>query len=306
MEQAGVVPSQANFTLPWAGYDPGLLNGDGIAVHKCSTDFLASLYKACLDTYRPDEVNLPPDDAKRLSECVVRELTRLMAHPDLFPTATAHQRFLHILEDSIKDLVEERKQKEYQLAVDNFRLRANEIARREEQILQRINRPSFKPDLKPWEQFLLKGSPGSGVVLPPCPPNGYVQLMPIGGVALHLRWLRRRYMVAREFLQSKTPPDIPSNPPRSKESIHLDFQRALYPSSNVVHRNSWISLTPNPYYDRRMPIPKHNRVIERLENFNAVIERLEGEEPSNYNGEPTGIRAMLYRTIVEDIPDIAE
>ncbi|KAM5431639.1 hypothetical protein McanMca71_004874 [Microsporum canis] len=305
MEQAGVVPSQANFTLPWAGYDPGLLNGDGIAVHKCSTDFLASLYKACLDTYRPDEVNLPPDDAKRLSECVVRELTRLMAHPDLFPTATAHQRFLHILEDSIKDLVEKRKQKEYQLAVDNFRLRANEIARREEQILQRINRPSFKPDLKPWEQFLLKGSPGSGVVLPPCPPNGYVQLMPIGGVALHLRWLRRTYMVAKNYREANPASISRKRDPRRNVNNSV-FNEALYPTSQVTHQNTWITLTPNPYYERRMPIPKHNRVIDRLENFNAVIERLENEDLTDYNGEQEGVRAILYRTIVEDIPCTTE
>lgn len=35
-------------------------------------------------------------------------------------------------------------------------------------------------------------------------------------------------------------------------------------------------------------------------------ERLEGEEPTNYNGDPSGVRAMLYRTIVEDIPDDTE
>ncbi|EEQ35251.1 conserved hypothetical protein [Microsporum canis CBS 113480] len=242
MEQAGVVPSQANFTLPWAGYDPGLLN------------------------------------------------------------ATAHQRFLHILEDSIKDLVEKRKQKEYQLAVDNFRLRANEIARREEQILQRINRPSFKPDLKPWEQFLLKGSPGSGVVLPPCPPNGYVQLMPIGGVALHLRWLRRTYMVAKNYREANPASISRKRDPRRNVNAYSNYEKnsvfneALYPTSQVTHQNTW----------RRMPIPKHNRVIDRLENFNVVIERLENEDLTDYNGEQEGVRAILYRTIVEDIPCTTE
>lgn len=181
-----------------------------------------------------------------------------MAHPNLFPTATAHQRFLHILEDSIKDLVEKRKQKEYQLAIDNFRLRANEIARREEQILQRINRPSFKPDLKPWEQFLLKGSPGSGVVLPPCPPNGYVQLMPIGGVALHLRWLRRRYMVAREFLQVSITTQTygSSNLIFISQKLHLIFLPALLAQRNQSYVRLYLAIMVDFNFVLALGLPK--------------------------------------------------
>ncbi|KAK2878238.1 hypothetical protein FQN49_001039 [Arthroderma sp. PD_2] len=276
---------------------------NGTAVRKCSSDYLASLYKACLDTYRVDEQQLPPNDSKRLFECVLRELNRLGTHPTLFPSPTAHVRFFSILEYGVAKMITKRKEKARQLAIDSFRLRANLYARQEEQILQRINRPSFKPDLRPWEQFLLKGSPGSGVVLPPAPPNGYVQVMPIGGVALHLRWLRRRYTVAKKCIESKIPASASSGA-TPEESSASDFKAALYPSSNIVHQNSWIALTPNPYYERRMPIPKHNRVNDRLESFNAVIERLEGDDITNYNGEPAGVRAMLYRTTVEEIEDV--
>nr|ACS91131.1 unknown [Nannizzia gypsea]ACS91144.1 unknown [Nannizzia gypsea] len=286
-------PPKPRVVLPWSEYDPGLLNGDGVAVRKCSTDFLASLYKTLLDTYRPDEVNLSPEEAERLTESVRQELTRLTNYPDLFPTPTAQERFFKILQESVAKVVKKREDKESESIEESIRLRANLIARDEEQILQSINRPSFKPELKPWEQFLLKGSPGSGIVLPPDPPNGYAN-----------------------------PPSADSpTETRDPEETYNMFQRALYPSHNVTHQNSWISLTPNPYfevntpyltanflddltrYQRRMPIPKHNRVIDRLESFNALIERLEGEEPTNYNGDPSGVRGMLYRTIVKDIPD---
>ncbi|GBF66496.1 hypothetical protein TMEN_9216 [Trichophyton mentagrophytes] len=278
-------PPKPRVVLPWSEYDPGLLNGDGVAVRKCSTDYLASIYKTCLDTYRPNEVNLSPDEAERLTESVRLELTRLTSYPDLFPTPTAHERFFKLLQESVAKVVKKRQDKENESMEESIRLRANLIAREEEDILQEINRPSFKPGLKPWEQFLMKGSPGSGVVLPPDPPNGYVQMMPIGG---------------------SNPPsaDSPAEA-RDPEETYNMFKRALYPSHNVTHQTSWISLSPNPYFER-MPIPKHNRVIDRLESFNALIERLEGEEPTNYNGDPSGVRAMLYRTIVEDIPDDTE
>ncbi|DAA76851.1 TPA_exp: Uncharacterized protein A8136_7080 [Trichophyton benhamiae CBS 112371] len=271
-------PPKPRVVLPWSEYDPGLLNGDGIAVRKCSTDYLASIYKTCLDTYRPNEVNLSPEETERLTESVRLELTRLTSYPDLFPTPTAHERFFKLLQESVARVVKKRQDKENESIEESIRLRANILAREEEEILQEINRPSFKPGLKPWEQFLLKGSPGSGVVLPPDPPNGY----------------------------SNPPSADSSTEARDPEETYNMFKRALYPSHNVTHQTSWISLTPNPYFERRMPIPKHDRVIDRLESFNALIERLEGEEPTNYNGDPSGVRAMLYRTIVEDISDNTE
>ncbi|KAF3482312.1 uncharacterized protein GIQ15_05071 [Arthroderma uncinatum] len=297
---------EGSFTPPWAKYDAGLLDGRGLAIRKCSSDFLASLYMACLDTYRVDERQLPPDVSKRQLEDVVRELHRLVSHPTLFSSPDVQKRFLVFLEFGVTKMISKRKDKERQIAMDGFRLRANILARQEEQILQKINRPSFKPELKPWEQFLLKGSPGSGVALPPAPLNGYVQVMPIGGVALHLRWLRQRHIVAKKCRESRIPATASVKRLKRDNSSDTAFKKALHPSSNLVHRNSWVALTPNPYYDRRMPIPKHNRVVDCLESFNAVIERLEDDDLTDYNGESDGVRAMFYRTTVEDVTDMFE
>nr|ACS91125.1 unknown [Nannizzia gypsea] len=235
-------PPKPRIVLPWSEYDPGLLN---------------------------DEVNLSPEEAERLTESVRQELTRLTNYPDLFPTPTAQERFFKILQESVAKVVKKREDKESESIEESIRLRANLIARDEEQILQSINRPSFKPELKPWEQFLLKGSPGSGVALSEDPPNGYVQMMPMGGLALHRMWLKNTYIETRRY------------------------------------REEVMTLTPNPYYERRMATPKHNRVIDRLESFNDIIARLEGDDVINAHGEES-VRVMLYRTTVEDAPDAAE
>ncbi|EFR02524.1 hypothetical protein MGYG_05520 [Nannizzia gypsea CBS 118893] len=270
-------PPKPRIVLPWSEYDPGLLNGDGVAVRKCSIDFLASLYKTFLDTYRPDEVNLSPEEAERLTESVRQELTRLTNYPDLFPTPTAQERFFKILQESVAKVVKKREDKESESIEESIRLRANLIARDEEQILQSINRPSFKPELKPWEQFLLKGSPGSGVALSEDPPNGYVQMMPMGGLALHRMWLKNTYIETRRYRE--------------------EVANGSEPASD----EHFAQRTP----ERRMATPKHNRVIDRLESFNDIIARLEGDDVINAHGEES-VRVMLYRTTVEDAPDAAE
>nr|ACS91136.1 unknown [Nannizzia gypsea]ACS91140.1 unknown [Nannizzia gypsea] len=302
-------PPKPRIVLPWSEYDPGLLNGDGVAVRKCSIDFLASLYKTFLDTYRPDEVNLSPEEAERLTESVRQELTRLTNYPDLFPTPTAQERFFKILQESVAKVVKKREDKESESIEESIRLRANLIARDEEQILQSINRPSFKPELKPWEQFLLKGSPGSGVALSEDPPNGYVQMMPMGGLALHRMWLKNTYIETRRYREEVANGSEPASDEhfaqRTPEETASMFQAALYPDSKVKRRGTWMTLTPNPYYERRMAIPKHNRVIDRLESFNDIIARLEGDDVINAHGEES-VRVMLYRTTVEDAPDAAE
>lgn len=129
---------------------------------------------------------------------IIRELTRILLHPELFPDPLAHSRFLELLEVGTRNSATASREERAEEAKQAFLKRSHMLAMEEERIMQSKNRPTFKPNLLPWEQFLLKGSPGSGVRLPPCPPNGVVQLMPIGGVALHLRWLRTRYLTNKK------------------------------------------------------------------------------------------------------------
>nr|ACS91149.1 unknown [Nannizzia gypsea]ACS91154.1 unknown [Nannizzia gypsea] len=253
-------PPKPRVVLPWSEYDAGLLN---------------------------DEVNLSPEEAERLTQSVRQELTRLTNYPDLFPTPTARERFFKLLQESVAKVVKKREDKESESIEESIRLRANLIARDEEQVLQSINRPSFKPELKPWEQFLLNGSPGSGVTLPPGPPNEYMQIMPTGGLALHRMWLKNTYMAARRY------------------RVEVENGLEPPPDEHFAQRSPEMTLTPNPYYERRMEIPKHNRVIDRLESFNDLIARLEGDDVVNAPVEES-VRVMLYRTTVEDTTDATE
>lgn len=181
---------------------PMFITDDGIAIRTCSTEYLSALheaYKAVLGGPREGATshNAPAS--------IRQELYRLHLHPTLYPTLEVQCRFRGLLEDGVDKWVEP-KDKAVLDSVDindSIIEQANIEARRLDRFLQANNRPTFKPDLLPWEQFLLKGSPGSGIRLPDAPPNCVSRIMPIGGVALHLRWLRTRYLVGKRCREVK-------------------------------------------------------------------------------------------------------
>lgn len=113
-------------------------------------------------------------------------------YPSLFPTDVARNRFLALLEHSIEHQVSEFDEERRRFDKKYLLQQANLIAKKEDEILEATNRPTFKSNLLPWEQFLLKGSPGSGIDLPQSLPNVNPLVMPIAGVALHLNWLRNK------------------------------------------------------------------------------------------------------------------
>ncbi|EGC47822.1 conserved hypothetical protein [Histoplasma capsulatum var. duboisii H88] len=245
--------------MPWADCDAGLLDCDGIATRKCSTEFLSILCTTFIDCIKDDKVHVENSSANMVFESVMAELRRLSSSTTLFPSAETQTRFWALLSQAIDDQVAA-----VQLKVDaqvraDFLVRANLLAREEDRLLQRLNRPSYKPGLLPWEQFLLKGSPGCGVRLPRTTPNATLQLMPIGGVALHLRWMRDRHLTAKKCEGSVLPdvlPGVPSTLRRTKKYGSL---------------------------------PREANITDRLENFNSVIEALEGEELMDFSRAREGI-----------------
>ncbi|KKZ64524.1 hypothetical protein EMCG_01403 [[Emmonsia] crescens] len=185
-----------DLSLPWADCDAGHLDSDGIAIRKCSTEFLSTLCTAYIDCLADDKVHVPDSSANMLFESVMEELRRLSSSPSLFPSTETQERFWPILSQAIDNKIAAAQPKIDEEIRADFLMRANLLAREEDSLLQRLNRPSYKPGLLPWEQFLLKGSPGCGVRLPRTTPNATLQLMPIGGVALHFRWMRDRHLTS--------------------------------------------------------------------------------------------------------------
>ncbi|PGH09497.1 hypothetical protein GX51_00602 [Blastomyces parvus] len=289
----------SNPSLPWADCDAGLLDGDGIAIRKCSTDFLSALCTAYMDCIAADKIHIPDSSANQLFELVMDELRRLSSSPTLFPSTETQTRFWPLLSHAIDTQIAAAQSKMDEEIRAEFLIRANLLAREEDRLLQSLNRPSYKPDLLPWEQFLLRGSPGCGVRLPQTTPNATLQLMPIGGVALHLRWMRDRHLTAAKCEGSVLPEVLPganSALPRAKPHQYDEL-----PSSGLEYEHTWIALAPNIYFDKYSAFPREANVTDRLESFNDVIEALEGEELMDFSRTRAGIKAMYYHSRNPDI-----
>ncbi|KAK2743387.1 hypothetical protein FQN57_004852 [Myotisia sp. PD_48] len=289
--------AKCKVTLPWAGLDCGLLGGNGLAIRQCSAEFLSAISDAYLKEFWGGNKDLEPKDAEFEFDCLLRELCRLWKYPTLFPTPAAHERFVKILQDVVQ-LKSNFSKEDREKAEDSFRLRANQLAMEEAELIQAVNRPTFKPDLLPWEQFLFKGSPGSGVTLPSVPPNQMLLLVPMGGVLLLANWMRRRNITEKKCREAHIPDDILA---KFQGESPDSAPREPMPSSGLRYRQTLVTITPNPYYDHWHPVPKNNTVVDRLESFNSVIEQLEGDELTQTNLERGSYQAMYYRCIKDDM-----
>ncbi|KLJ05615.1 hypothetical protein EMPG_10911 [Blastomyces silverae] len=226
-----------NSSLPWADCDAGFLDSDGIAIRKCSTEFLSTLCTAYMDCIADDKIHAQDGSANhQLFERVTDELRRLSSSPTLFPSTETQTRFWSLLSHTIDTQITAAQSSVDEETSADLLMRANLLAREEDRLLQSLNRPSYKPDLLPWEQFLLRGSPGCGVRLPHTTPNATLQLMPIGGVALHLRWMRDRHLTAAKCEGSVLPevlPGVPSTLGQAKP-----YQCDELPSSGLKYEHT--------------------------------------------------------------------
>ncbi|KAK2783006.1 hypothetical protein FQN53_009419 [Emmonsiellopsis sp. PD_33] len=287
-----------DYSLPWTCCDRGIID-NGVATRKCSTDFLSRLYAAYVDCIEKDEVHIDKTEANISYRSIMEEICRLTSYPSLFPSIQASARFHALLSQATTVQIAIAKDKQEKEKSAEFIRRANDIAREEDKMLQILNRPSYKLDLLPWEQFLLKGSPGSGVRLPHTTPNATIQLMPIGGIALHLTWMRNRYLTFVKCRNSVLPQTI--NPASSSVGAQNHASVCDLPTSKLEYEQKWVTLTPNIYFERYYPTPRDGNVIERLEKFSNVIEALEGEEETDFNGTAAGIYAMYYHSLNPDL-----
>jgi hypothetical protein len=142
----------------------------------------------------------------RLLLTTQEEVSRLTDHPALFPSEGAGLRCAEYYQYVLRKYDQDIEKHKHQAKREKLYEEHAQLAKDENDVLESINRPSFKPDLQPWEQFLLKGSPGSGVQLPEAPPNGIVRVMPIGGVALYLKWLKDAHQTHRNLQDVVTLP----------------------------------------------------------------------------------------------------
>lgn len=122
---------------------------------------------------------------------IFSEVKRLQEHPDLFPSQKTRESFEGWIE------CESRR---YSIAVTSQEAKSKMVSaylEGLEKLNERTYRPNFKPNLKPWHQFLHNGSPGiaSGTFKPKI---GSSQVVPPGGVHLTGLWrAENRVMLAK-------------------------------------------------------------------------------------------------------------
>ncbi|ODH46739.1 hypothetical protein GX48_07139 [Paracoccidioides brasiliensis] len=309
-------------SLLWESHEAGLLNANGEASRKSDFDYLSKVATAFINCIKEDTIHIEGSSANKMFEAVMIEFRRLSAHPSLFPSDEARYRFWILVNLARDKQIEAFRAKNNAKIMEGFARRANLLAREEDLLVQSLNRPSFKPNLLPWEQFLLKGSPGSGVRLPDTARNATVRLMPIGGVALHLNWLRETKRIQKEcensvLLKGKANAASTSEQselgkifirPEKRVKLCLSVLTIIgYLGSKPLPRGT-LSGCPGTFRrhklnlpQRYQTMPRESTVIDRLENFNDVIEALEGERLADYSRSPLGIRAMLYESCNPDL-----
>ncbi|PGH26682.1 hypothetical protein AJ80_01628 [Polytolypa hystricis UAMH7299] len=283
--------------LPWAHADRGLLDSRGITIRKCSTEFLTALYAAYMDAIGGDDTHVGIARSYAVLGVALDELLRLVLHPSLFPSGDIGLRFQGLLMSGTKHQFDMAEGKKDRLIKDSFQMRANDLAREEDRILEALNRPTYDPNLMPWEQFLLKGSPGSGVHLPETAPNEILRVMPIGGAALYLRWLRNHHEVKKKCEEAEVPENILRSRSAVEQGPYDPTSAVPLPSSGLRHYGGWIQTTPNPYFERYFRSARDNNAVEKLETLSKFLDFLVGEQYADFSGEEAGINAMYFRTI---------
>ncbi|KAI5302929.1 hypothetical protein KEM56_000210 [Ascosphaera pollenicola] len=268
------------YELPWADLDRGLVSNHGRVLHKCSERFLTELCSSLIEASENPDIFTKGSRPSLIFQAGLEEIDRLERHPSLFPEPLMMIRFL-ALADEI------RKSKEKEERLRGMLVEANQISQEEDEILDGINRPMFKRELKPWEQFLLKGSPGSGLTIPEHPPHMLFQVMPFAGALLRDRWLKTTRELEQKIKQDRLPPEVAKRPVPDQEfatpSTDLDIQYSQ-------HR------FPNLYKEKAGPQIRDYDVTDRLENFSDLIDGLEGRPYLGYLTRPN-THVLLYRSI---------
>ncbi|EEQ90851.2 uncharacterized protein BDCG_05971 [Blastomyces dermatitidis ER-3] len=148
-----------NSSLPWADCDTGFLDSDGIAIRKCSTEFLSTLCTAYMDCIADDKIHVQDSSANQLFERVMDELRRLSSSPTLFPSTETQTRFWSLLTHAIDTQVTAAQSKIDEEMRADFLMRANLLAREEDRLLQSLNRPTFAAPLSLPLDMISKISP---------------------------------------------------------------------------------------------------------------------------------------------------
>lgn len=136
---------------------------------------------------------------KTICDNIFSEVKRLQEHPDLFPSERIKEAFEHWIDCECEI---------FDTAVTTHEERSKDLSsyiEGREKVNEQSHTPFFKPNLKPWHQFLHNGSPGL-TTKSFKPKEGSRQIVPPGAVHLLGVWRceNKAFMKKRKVVRSPT------------------------------------------------------------------------------------------------------
>lgn len=146
---------------------------DDMVQHSCSEEFLIIL---CLEFCKAQSHSLisrirdlEQEEQEQRLRFLIYEITRLLKHPQLFPSELLRVRFLTFLAvDSRFQMFE----------ATSSLLMQNEVHVIQETWQKNISRKGYLKDTRGWENFLLSNAPGLSFTTDQTVPKSMVQIMP--------------------------------------------------------------------------------------------------------------------------------
>ncbi|KAL1999275.1 hypothetical protein VTN02DRAFT_4746 [Thermoascus thermophilus] len=295
----------------------GQVNEEGLVLEKCDERFLEELVGAVKDAYEQvfqlifvdieesdssyheirssptqfelilADIYLAIEETVSVLLSVAPEIRRLQRYQSLYPTEALLQMFICSIRDSLtvnhQRTLAAAKKMQHESCWEK-------IHRAERVILLAIQRPTFQPHLKPWQQFLINDAPGSGInaravfysklpeeaqMTSEVLPDSAFQILPVGAMALLGEWRAR----ARDLERRCRELVVPGNPqPRVSENTNSTCSRISLPSFDVKHETLPFAYDPNIWLPRQPEISSVSPTA-RLEDLSLMIDQIENLQP---------------------------
>ena len=155
----------------------------GKGLHTVTAKDLLTVIRGKSQVYDVKVIDKTPGDISKALNCIDKEVSRLLARPELIPEDYGAEKFFGRLYEicTKTDIVEEQWKK---LHLYSFKIH--------EQIMKKFqqeNQPAYDAKRAPWDQFLHDKAPGSGAKNFPEILRTSTQFLPFPGIGILRRWL---------------------------------------------------------------------------------------------------------------------
>ncbi|KAH8703734.1 hypothetical protein BGW36DRAFT_393982 [Talaromyces proteolyticus] len=254
-------------SLRWT-FDKGAVDDQGDVIRQCDHQFLLEIllimergYENVLKhlSLNLDDISRAIQDTSRLFVEISREIRRLQRYQGLYPSQNSIKTFIIHLKSKLSTNHKLWTRVSTKIGDEHFWAR---LEKSEYLIELWIKTPTYQYDLKPWQQFLNEGAPGSGInakakflgKVPESDDFDYseittdssFQIIPPGGMAIWANWFNHINELERRIKMTIVPERFKCADPKTatmrtkkevkelapmlfrRETIHFDFEPNLW------------------------------------------------------------------------------